>query len=188
MGFPVFLSKIGVSLSGGSICGGVAMNDAWLIDVADPCRGDRLCFRCPGEVGEWSTPAPFAPKSKVMGETWADPVWMWLKALLGPGLLGDVGDRSKLNGRLNSFSKLPRMRAPALRFESLRPYGFVWVTMVGRVAPFALGGPLIGRRGSRLNLLDESDGAIVGAFASSIEWSGLPDPSEILSRCWEPPS
>ena len=142
-------------------------------------------MRWPGDVGEWSLADPFAPSSNVIGDTSVD-TCIVLNAWLGPppppqpllpftGVVGDRSAAAKLNGRLNSFSKLPRMRAPALRFESLRPYGFVWVTMVGRVAPFALGGPLIGRRGSRLNLLDESDGAIVGAFASSIEWSGLPD-------------
>lgn len=188
-GFPVSLLTMGVARSGGSICdGGVAMNEAWLIEVADPWRGDKLCLRWPGEVGERSMAGPLIPSSKVIGETSADRVWMGLNAPLGPGLTGDVGERSKLNGRLNNFSKLPRIRAPALTFESLRPYGPVCVTIVGRVAAADVGRPPIGRRGSRLNLLDERDGVIVAALASSIEGSGLSDPSEILSRFCEAPS
>ena len=188
-GFPVSLFTMGVALSGGSICGGgLAMNEAWLIDVPDPCSGDKLCFRWPGEVGERSRVGPLTPSSKVMGETSADRVWMGLNAPLGPGLTGEFGERSKLNGRLNSFSKLPRIRAPALTFESLRPYGPVWVTIVGRGAATGRGRPPIGSNGSRLNLLEDSDGVIVGALASSIEWSGLSDPSEILSRFCEDPS
>ena len=57
--------------------------------------------------------------------------------------------------------------------------------MDGSVAIPDLGGPeLMGRRGSRLILfVDLSDGARVEAFASSTEWSSLPDASDILSRC-----
>ena len=192
IGLPVRLSRMGTALSGGSMSGGgVAMNEAWLSEVVDACRGERLCLRCPCDVGELSVLGPPTFSSKVIGETSADRVCIGLNALLGPGLIGVAGDRSKLKPRLNSFSKLPRMRAPALTLPSLRPYGPVWVTIVGREGfPDLEALPPMGRRGSRLNLFvdDRSEGAVAGALMSSIEWSTLSVVSEIRSRCCEAPS
>ena len=72
---------------------------------------------------------------------------------------------------------------------SLRPYGLVWVTIVGRATLPDLGGPPMGSRGSRLNLFDDrNDGASVPAFVSSSDCSTLSDPSDILSRCWVAPT
>ena len=162
------------------------MKEAWLREVVEPCNGDKLCLWWPGEVGERSVPGPPPTfSSKVIGDTSVDRVWMGPNAPLDDGLTGDTGDRSKpLKPRLKSFSKLPRMRAPALIWLSLRPYGLVWVTIVGRATLPDLGGPPMGSKGSRLNLFDDrNDGASVPAFVSSSDCSTLSDPSDILSRC-----
>lgn len=161
--------------------GGVAIKEAWLSDVEEPCNGDKLCLRCPGEVGDRSVPSTFS--SKLAGDISAERDWR-PNAVLGPGWTGEVGDRrlpSRLNRRLNSFSKLSRIRLPAFSF---RPYGLVCT--VGRfAAPDVSVGPLpMGRRGSRLYFMDavRSDGTSVDDLTSSAEWSALSVPSEILSR------
>lgn len=77
---------------------------------------------------------------------------------------------SKLKPRLNSFSKLPRIRAPVLTLVSLLPYGPVdgpdgreeAVEPRGREAP-------IGSNGSRLCLLDFGGERMDESFRSSAD-------------------
>lgn len=90
-----------------------------------------------------------------MGDAWRDRVMQFVGGSASLALVAITGDGrfplSKLSPRLNSFSKLPRILAPVLTFESLLPYGPVdgpdgrdeAVETRGRAAP-------MGSNGSRL--------------------------------------
>ena len=95
----------------------------------------------------------------VIGDAWREREMQFAGGSVSPlALVAMAGDGrfppSKLSPRLNSFSKLPRIRAPVLTFESLRPYGPVdsaegrdeAVDTRGRDAP-------MGSSGSRLCLV-----------------------------------